>query len=162
MNPVSNYSTAVFLINKNVRCVLVTYQTDEDPEFKGTNRKPKREPFKTFDKAIKVGDYAVVPTDTRHCMTVVKVVEVDVPVDFDNPTQMNWIVGTVHRDDFDVTRSREDQAIKAIQRAQAKRREDELRKTMLADYEDEILKLPIAKIDGKAEELVPQQPPHRS
>ena len=34
----------------------------------------------TGDKAIKIADYVVVPTATRHGMTVVKVVDVDVRI----------------------------------------------------------------------------------
>ena len=60
-----NYSTAIFLISDEVRAINVTYERDGDA---------KRTLFKTFSKTIKIDDYVVVETNTRHHMTVCKVV----------------------------------------------------------------------------------------
>ncbi len=73
-----NYSTAIFLINPKVRAIAAVYEPDTD------NRKAPRTIFKTFDSTIEVGDYILVPTDTRHKMTVNKVVEVDVEPDLES------------------------------------------------------------------------------
>ncbi len=81
-----NYTTAVFLINNAVRAVVCTYEAED---------KSPRTMFKTFDKTIRVGDLVIVPTNTRHRMTVCKVVETDVDVDFDNSACVHWIVSKV-------------------------------------------------------------------
>lgn len=73
-----NYTTAVFLINKNVRAVMCNYEPDAEH---------KTTMFKTLDTAIRVGDFVIVPTKTRHGMTVSKIVEVDVDV-------LSWLVAT--------------------------------------------------------------------
>ena len=106
-----NYSTAVFLINDDVRAIACTYEADE---------KAKREIFKTLDKSIAKDDFVVVPTDTRHKMTVVKVVEVDVDVDLDSSIPMQWIVGAVERHDYERILKMEEQAIETIKSAEAR------------------------------------------
>ena len=125
-----NYSTAVFLINKNVRAISVTYERDEP------GRAPvNRTTFKTFDPEITVGDYLVVQTTTRHEMTVVKVVETDVDVDFDSATPMGWIIGKVDRTDHEATLRQENQAIAAIKSAEKRKKADELRASLILDQE---------------------------
>lgn len=128
-----NYSTAVFLINKNVRCVMATYEVDTDPANDAS--KIKRTPFKTLDPDIVKGDLVVVPTNTRHGMTVVRVVEVDAEVDFDNATPMAWIVDVVRRDNYDKNIRAEDQAINAIRSAEKRKKADELRAALIIDQE---------------------------
>jgi hypothetical protein len=124
-----NYTRAIFLINDNVRCALCTYVTEEDEKF------PKQEQFKTFDHGLKEGDYVVVPTDTRHKMTVVKVVGFlpNLDVDLKSDADMDWIIGKVDRADFASIKSQEEQAVQAIKSAQKKKERDELRAAMLAD-----------------------------
>ena len=78
-----NYSTAIFLINNHARALKVTYEDGANPEI-----------VKTLDQTIKLDDYVVVETDTRHKMTVVKVVETD--VDFD--LEEEWQPETLHID----------------------------------------------------------------
>ena|ERR1035437_9731415 len=119
-----NLSTAVFLINDNARAIMVTYEVDAD------NRKAPRTMFKTFDKSIKVDDYVVVPTDTRHNLTVCKVVAVDVDIDFDSPVQVAWIVGRVDVADVTQIKRQEDAAIEAIKAAEKLRKKKELQASM--------------------------------
>ena len=129
-----NYSTAIFLISDQARAVNVTYEKDEDA--------PKTM-FKTLDPNIKVDDYVTVPTDTRHKMTVCKVVEVDVEPDLESSVEMKWIVGTVGTADFDQIKSQEGDAIARIKSAEKTRKRKELRDALLADVGSDLEKLPI-------------------
>ena len=134
-----NYSTAVFLINKHVRAIIGTYEaTDNAP----------RTIFKTLDDGIAVGDFVVVPTDTRHKMTIVKVVETDVDPDFESSTQVQWIVGKVDRADFELHLREEAQAITAIKAAELKKKRADLAKSMFDANYEELKALPIAALNG--------------
>lgn len=133
-----NYSKAVFLISDDVRAVMATYEKDEP------DRPAARTMFKTFDRKIKVDDYVVVPTNTRHHMTVCKVVEVDVEPDLEAGADLEWVVGVVDRADFQKIKSQEGDAIAKIKSAEKRRKREELRKTLLDDVgEKEIMALPI-------------------
>lgn len=134
-----NNSTAVFLINDDVRAVLCTYEPDAE------GKPAKRSMFKTFDPTIKENDLVIVSTNTRHGMTVCKVVEVDVDVDFESGEEIRWIVGSVDQSDYDRTVADEKQALQRIHKAEKARKRNELRDSLLADYADEIKALPIAK-----------------
>lgn len=147
-----NNSTAVFLINKDVRAVLTIYEAE-------TPHSPtaKRAMFKTLDQTIKAGDFVVVPTETRHKMTVVKVVEVDVEVDFESPVQVGWIIGTVERIDYEETLKRETAFIEAVKAAEKRKKQDELREALLKVVPvDEIKLLPITAMDA-AEPAAPSK-----
>jgi bifunctional DNA-binding transcriptional regulator/antitoxin component of YhaV-PrlF toxin-antitoxin module len=85
-----NYTTAAFLVNRGMRAVLAVYEEDLDGR-----SAPKRTMFKTLDPKVAKDDLVVVPSSTRHKATIVKVVEVDVSVDFDDPTPVAWIVARV-------------------------------------------------------------------
>jgi hypothetical protein len=122
-----NYSTAVFLFKQNVRAVLAIYESDAD------KANPPRTMFKTFDKTLAIGEFVIVPTSTRHGMTVVRIVDVDVEVDFDSAAVVNWIIGRVDRTDYDKTVAMEAQAIKQIRDAEAKKKRDALRDSLLAN-----------------------------
>ena len=128
-----NYSTAVFLINKNVRCISATYEVDTDPT--SDTGKAKRTLFKTLDADIVKGDLVIVPTSTRHGMTVVRVVETDVEVDFDSTHQMTWIVDVVQQENYTRNLRAEDQAINAIRSAEKRKKADELRAALIIDQE---------------------------
>ena len=129
-----NYSTAIFLISDQARAVNITYENDDDA--------PKTM-FKTLDPNIKVDDFVTVPTDTRHKMTVCKVVEVDVEPDLESSREMKWIVGVVGTADFDQIKSQEGDAIARIKSAEKTRKRKELRDALLADVGEGITKLPI-------------------
>lgn len=129
-----NYTRAIFLISDDVRAVMVTYEDTENAP---------RTMYKTFDQSIKVDDYVVVPTDTRHKMTVCKVVEVDVDPDIESGSKLEWLVGTVDRASFVDIKRQEDEAIDKIKSAEKRRKREELRKALLADVEDDVKALPI-------------------
>jgi hypothetical protein len=129
-----NYSTAIFLINENVRAVLCNYEPDS-PD--------KKVMFKTIDPNIKVGDYVIVPTRTRHGMTVSKVVEVDVDVDFDSGVLLDWLVEKIDRALYDKTVAQEADAIAVIKSAERTRKRTELAASLHADSNGALKALPI-------------------
>lgn len=134
-----NYTTAIFLINKDVRAILVNYEPDLPT---------KLCMFKTLDKTIKKDDYVVVPTHTRHGMTVSKVIEVDVDVDFDNQTLIGWVVTKVDRSQYEITLSQEGDALAVIKSAEKTKKRNELAAALLADSKDALKALPISTING--------------
>lgn len=136
-----NYSTAIFLINKNARGIAVTYEDEVNA---------KREIVKTLDQSINIDDYVIVQTDTRHKMTVVKVVETDVDFDLDSNTKMNWIVGRVDADSFQKILIQEQQAIQAIKKAELRQKRDTLRDNLLKDHLETIKALPISEMNDDA------------
>lgn len=116
-----NYSTAILIVNDAARAVKVTYEaTDNAP----------RTMFKTFDKSIKVDDYVVVPTDTRHKLTVCKVVEVDVDDWIDTSATINWIIGRVDMADADQLKKWEEDAVTKIKHAEKLKRRRDLQASM--------------------------------
>lgn len=129
-----NYSTAIFLISDQARAIVATYETGE---------KAPRTVFKTLDARVKVDDYVVVPTDTRHSMTVCRVVEVDVEPDFDSATEIKWIIGTVETADFDDLKRQEEEAVGKIKAAEKRKKREELRQALIADAEGDLKMLPI-------------------
>ena len=132
-----NYSTAVFLINDRARAVLATYEAGDNAA---------RTLFKTFDQTMKVGDFVTVPTNTRHKMTVVKVVEVDVDFDPDTTAEVQWIVGKVDTTIFEQTLAQEEAAISAIKSAELRAKRKRLREALLADQAETLRALPIASM----------------
>lgn len=142
-----NYSTAVFLINKNVRAILTVYEEyTNDAE---ATRKAVM--HKTLDTTIKAGDYVIVPTTNRHKMTVVKVFKVDVDVDFDCDVQVNWIIGKVDTAAYDGVLGQEQQATATIRSAEAQSKREELKKKLLNLNEEQIKALPLYLNGGAAE-----------
>ena len=134
-----NYSTAVFLINKNVRGVLATYESDSGAQ---------KTLFKTLDDTISVDDYIIVPTDTRHKMTVCKVAETDVDVDFDSVVKVEWIIGRIDRSSYEQTLKEEAVAIQQIKSAELRKKRDDLREALFADHVEALKALPISAING--------------
>lgn len=120
----TNQSTAVFLINDKTRAILATYEAGDTAA---------RTMFKTFDPDIDVDDLIIVPTDTRHKMTVVKVVEVDVDVDFNSSTRVDWVVSRIDTDEYEEVVRREKDALKTIRSAEVRREKEKLRDALLAD-----------------------------
>lgn len=138
-----NHTTAVFLINDKVRAVYGTY----DPDRKGSDKTL----FKTFDPSIKVGDFCIVPTNTRHNMTVVEITDVDVEFDIETPAQMAWIIGKIDLEEYTSILAQEQVAITTIQSAEKNRKRKALREAIFADAETQLNKLPIAAIGHEAE-----------
>lgn len=135
-----NYSTAVFLINKNVRAVVGTYEAEDNAP---------RQIFKTLDPDIQKGDFVIVPTSTRHKMTVVKIVDIDVDVDFDSGSQMLWIIASVDTVDHEKTLKMEQAAISQIKSAEVRKKRDDLAAALLANV-GELKTLEISAMGGDA------------
>jgi len=128
MNP----SLIVFLINKDVRCVGVSYEPDGATPPGGKQIRL----FKTMDAAMRPNDLVVMPTDTRWGMTVGRVETVDVDVDFDASTKMEWLVQAVDKTTFDKMLAVEETAIQTVRKAEIRRKREELARDLLADNPD--------------------------
>lgn len=136
-----NFTTAIFLINDQVRAIQCTYEAGDNAP---------RQVFKTLDKTIAKDDLVIVPTDTRHGFTVVKVAATDVELDLESPALVRWIVSKLNRSAYDQILAQEKDAMDRIKSAQARKKRDELAKTLMADAAETIQALPIANrvIDG--------------
>lgn len=132
-----NYSTAVMLINKNIRAVKLEYQPDD----------PSPKIFKTLLTDLKIGDFVVVESDTRFKMTTVKVIELDCDVDFDSSKHMGWVVGKINVADHDKIRKLETEAINLIRKGELKKRKEEiLKNTLDAVTAEDLAKLEISTL----------------
>lgn len=130
-------SKIVFLINDAARAVKAIYEEQ-------ANVQQRSYIFKTLDSTIQVDDMVVVETNTRHGFTVVKIVEVDVDVNFDDPVELKWVVGKVVLTDFNLVKAQEADAISAVQAAELRRKKAELRATMFKDHEESIANLALS------------------
>lgn len=137
-------SAIVLLINDDARVVSCEYE----PDGPRTN-------FKTLDQTIAVDDLVVVQSGTRHGMTVVRVREVDLEVNFDTTGKVDWVVQPVDSDRFQQTLEIEKEAISAVQAAERKRKRDELRASLFANHEDQIKTLRLANTQ---DEEITEQP----
>lgn len=134
-----NYTTAVMLINPNIRAIKATYENGATPEI-----------FKTLDETVQVDDLVVVETDTRHNMTVVKVTEVDVDVDFDSTKHVKWVVQKVDKEAHENLKKEESRAVDAIKKAELRKKREEIRSNLLAAHAEAIQNLPIASMGEQA------------
>ena len=140
-----NFSTAIFLMNDHVRAIMVTYEAHEGAP---------RTMFKTFDKSIKADDIVVVPTDTRHKMTAVKVVEVDVQPDLESDVKVNWIIGRVNVENAMQISAIEEAAIQQIRDAEKLKKKNELQaslKALLESNGKSVSNLAIANLNDGGE-----------
>lgn len=119
-----NLSVAIFLVNKAVRPVRVSY----DPDYPKHNNPDAY--FKTLDPSIKVGDKVVVPTTTRHGMTVCKVEDVDFRVNFDSTTDYKWVIGKVDVPAYEDIIAQELKVLDRIGDAEENRKRAELVKAL--------------------------------
>lgn len=122
-----NYTTAIFLISDTVRGVKCAYEAKDNAILTT---------FKTFDRTIMPGDLVIVPTNTRHKRTCVKVIEVDVEVDFEDQTEMSWIVAKLDQAAYQSLLAQEGEMIAKMKSAQRTKQRRELAATMLADTEE--------------------------
>ncbi|QDP64882.1 MAG: hypothetical protein Unbinned5081contig1001_39 [Prokaryotic dsDNA virus sp.] len=131
-------STIVLLINDDARVIRGQYEDGG----KITN-------FKTLDQGIKVDDMIVVESSTRHGMTVVKVVETDIDINFDTETDVRWVVQKIDTKNFATVLDQEKEAIATVQSAERRRKKEALRKSVFAEAEDRINTLQLANMGGE-------------
>jgi len=142
-----NYTTAVMLINPNIRAIRTTYEKDIcDAQGKVVNARP-RVIYKTLDTSIKLGDLVIVPTSTRHGTTAVLVDGVDVEVDFESETAIGWIIDKVDATNHTLVLAEEGKWIEQLKASEKRAKREEIKKKMFDMYADTgIDKLPIANM----------------
>lgn len=119
-------SRKVFLLDPEPQCIKAVYEPHEGAS---------QTEFKTFDENIKVDDYVIVPSGTRHNMSVSRVVEVGVEPDLDTSTKMDWVIGIIESSTFENILEQEKVFIDAARSAEKKRRKKQLREDILADVD---------------------------
>lgn len=134
MNP----STALFLINDDMRAIRCQYE----PE--GTTRI-----LKTMDQTIQVDDIVVVETSTRHYFTCVKVTEVDVLFDYKSNSEMDWIIDKVDVKKFEHLKDQEKTAVQTIQKVQRNREREQLQKDLMEGQEEAFQALELTKMESE-------------
>lgn len=117
-------SRQVFLLDDNVKCVSGKYEVGHSAS---------TEEFKTGLNGIEVGDYIVVPTDTRQKMTVVRVDEIDIEPDLESDIKMDWVMCKVPKTEYDATMASEKAFTDRNRIAIRKRKKQELIKTLEID-----------------------------
>lgn len=138
-------SKIVFLINDQVKLIAVNYEphneslggTPEayrDSRLVATPTEKKKYLFKTMIQDLAVGDYVVVETGTRHGMTVCKVTEIDLDVDFDDGVALKWAIQRVDTEGYKTLLDGEQEAIQAAKRAELKKKRSELRAGIFAEH----------------------------
>lgn len=119
-------SRKVFLLDREPRCILAAYEAVEGA--------PTKE-FKTFDEDIQVDDYIVVPTDTRHNMTVCKVREVDVEPDLESNEGVAWVIARIDREGYERALQSEQKFIDAVRVAERRRKKAQLREDFVSEID---------------------------
>lgn len=132
-----NYSKAVLLVNDNIRVVACSYEPDVKDASGRITQRQGRYHFKTVDTSLKVGDLVVVPTDSRHGMTVIKVEEVDVEVEIDDDIELKWIISKVDDSAYQTVLKEEAAAIALLKKAEKKDQKKKLKEKMLAFVDEE-------------------------
>ena len=157
-------SLLVFLLDDSVRGVRAVYEKVDEVEMQapapmayGQEAEKRAQKlrgylFKTTDQTLAVGDLCVVPTDTRHGFTVVKLVEVDAEPDMDSQLEHKWIVGKVDVSQYFETKAQEQRILDKVAKQELRVKKEELRKTLLGAQADDFanMKLAIAQDAGVA------------
>lgn len=156
-----NKSLDVFAATDDVRCVVGSYNVLGE-SVAGAKARPFIDidvmAFKTFNKAIKPGDICVVPSETRHKFTTVKIEAVDIEPDFDNWTkEVHWIVDVIDRAEYDRLTAQEKELNDMASRIAREKRRAELRKELYGDKGEDVKKLPI--VSGGTAALSPPMSP---
>lgn len=134
-----NYSSAVMIINADIRAIRTSYEPAEP------GKTLKEYVFKTIDPTIKKGDFVVVPTDTRWGYTVNRVEAVDVDVDFDSDVQLKWVLNKVDIDGHKQTVSEEEKWVVTLQDSEKKKRREALAKQLIETHGDQVKSLMITQ-----------------
>jgi hypothetical protein len=145
-------SKIVFLLNESVTAVRAIYEPDAPAT------QPKSYVFKSFDPQIKVGDLAIVETNTRFGYTVVKIIEVDVDVDLESPTELKWLIQRLDTTGHERMLKDEAAAVEAVNAAARRKKRAELRDMMFKDQAEMVSSLAITHA-GESEMVEPPAKP---
>lgn len=119
-------SKLIFLLDEvDVRVVGVTYESHKDA---------LALPFKTMDTNLKVGDFVVMPTESRWLMTVGRVEEINVEPDLDM-VPIEWLRSSVDLSAYEEILDGESQLISAANSAEKRALKAKLRAEMTIDQE---------------------------
>ena len=134
-------SNRIFLASDTVRAVKGIFETD-------VNNQPtaKREFFKTFNASLKVGDLVNVETSTRHGVSVIKIVEVDVDIDVESNEPTRWIIGKVETAEYEKFRTMEADMVSEMKKAELKAKRDDMRAKVMGRHADILANSEIAQI----------------
>ena len=133
-----NYSTAVMLINQNIRAIHAAYTDTTQGQYQRTT-------FKTLDPTIKKGDIVVVQADKRRGLTVMQVTDVDVDVDYESDVSVDWIVSKVDPTESQKILQEEAKWIDVLKKAERRKKAEEIKTNLLEMYKnDGIEEMPIA------------------
>ena len=128
-----NHSLSVFLINDKARAVRTLYDPADPHNVHKSYTKSSI--FKTLDPSIKKDDLVIVPTNTRHKFTVVKVLETDVDVDFDSKEEVLWIVDKLDLTIYNKTLEAEQGSLEIIKSAELRDRKTKLFEAIKLDQQ---------------------------
>ena len=105
-----NDSMQIFIVTDDAKAVLLEYNPDD--------KRDQPTIAKTFRTDLMVGDTVIVETNTRHRMTVAKVLQTDIEPDIESETWVPWIVEKVSLDAFRALQDKEAGMIVAIKKAE--------------------------------------------
>lgn len=136
-----NYSTMAFLSSDEViavKCIFEdanfkAYREDEVSPSKVRLYKPKEYTYKSLDKNLKEGDLVLVECEgaSNHFgYCVVKVVEVDTEIDFDNSIKYKWIVGKLDQAQIDNILKTEQELIKKVKKMEKANKAKQVREAL--------------------------------
>lgn len=124
-------SMKVFLLDDAPICVKVNYDPDK------THGQTDYH-FKTWEKDIKVDDFVVIPTNTRHGYTVGKVTEVDVEPDLEANYEMKWVVSIINVPAYIAMAEKEKEFISIANRAEREAKKKQLREQMSDTFDPSV------------------------
>lgn len=146
--PTMNQSASVMLFEENgVRPVRVEY----DPDNAGNNKGAMHTHFfKCVDPEVEKGDLVIIQTSTRQGFTIAKVVAIgyaDVPVDFEDQTNWQWVGGKFDVGGFKDILETEKKLIGLVAEANANMMRAKLQEAMglsKVSFKDVFIKAPTA------------------
>lgn len=121
-----NLTLASFLVEEKCRAIKVEY----DPDVVKNNSHTACQFFKTLDPTIAKDDLVIVPTSTRHKFTIVKVLEVDLTVNYDSNTDYQWIGGKFDATAFAGLLEADKEVVKQVGKIEADKKKRELAEAM--------------------------------
>jgi len=142
-----NYSTVILFAQPDkVRAVKTVYypEKDEDGNIITTPHRNEagnieynhRKIHKTLDQDLAVDDYVIVPTQSRHKMTVARVVEVDVD-DYSTTEEVGWIIGRFDPAPYKSVLRDEAKLIATMKKAEKRHAREEMKTKMFAYLNEE-------------------------